>query len=73
MRKGVEVDPDDRMRLLLAVEKATTDAATVLKRHARMDFTPALAVEARFPAFVPPGPAQPGVTLSGLSSIGKAS
>ncbi len=66
MRRGVEIGPDDRLRLLLAVEKATTDAATVLKRRARMDFTPVPEIEARFPAFEPPAPAQPALTLTGL-------
>lgn len=66
LRQGVEVGPDDRARLLYAVEKAVTDAAIVLKRHAQMDFTPAPEIGARFPSFEAPKPALPSITLTEL-------
>lgn len=66
MRQGVEVGPDDRVRLLKAIERAVTDAAVVLKRHARLDFTPAPEVEARFPAFELPKPPLPPLTMTVL-------
>ncbi|WP_237477835.1 tyrosine-type recombinase/integrase [Lichenibacterium dinghuense] len=66
LRQGVEIGPDDRVRLLYAIEKAVTDAAVVLKRHARMDFTPSPEVEARFPAFEAPKPSVPSITMTEL-------
>ena len=66
LRQGVEVGPDDRVRLLYAVEKASTDAARVLVRHARMDFSPATEIEARFPTFEAPKPTAPALTMTDM-------
>lgn len=66
MKQGIEVTADDRVRLLHAIERATTDAALVLKRHARMDFSPMPEIEMRFPAFHRPEPPKPSLTLSDI-------
>jgi len=62
MRRGIEVDPDTRARLLLAVHEAVTDAAHHLKRNAVGDYTPDPRA-ARYPTFVEH---KPVVTLTAL-------
>jgi len=52
-RYGEVVDADSRARLLLAVERASTDAAVTLKRYSRDDYSPD-PVEQRFVPLEPP-------------------